>query len=102
MIQYEEKEYELKYNLKRLEIIEAATGISTLANVKQTGGLLGISSLKAYFAHALKEEGADSFVSPKKATEICESLIESEGYETVCGLVLECLQRDCPFFFPAA
>ena len=101
MIEYNKKSYELKYSINRIEKIEAVTEMPTLAELKRTGGMLGLASLKAYFAYGLKEEGADVFVMPKPAMEICESLIETEGYSEVLGMVLEALERDCPFFFRA-
>ncbi len=101
MIEVNGKKYILKYNLKRIELIESVTNMPTMAEIQRTRGYLGVMALKSYFAYALKEEGADSFVKPKEGMEICEALIESEGYENVCGLVLENMQRDVPFFFPA-
>lgn len=83
-------------------MIEASTNMPTMAELQRTRGYLGIASLKTYFAYGLKEEGADIFVKPKEGIEICEELIESSGYEKVCGEVLESLQRDCPFFFQSA
>lgn len=102
MLEINGSKYELKYNIKRIEMIEAATGKPVLAEIRRTDGMLGIASLKAYFAYGLKEEGADTFVAPKKGMEMCEQLIEEENYAEVCGIILEALQRDCPFFFPAS
>lgn len=99
-VEIEGKTYELKYNMKRIEMIESVTGMPTLADLKRNSGMLSISSLKTYFAYALKEQGADVFVQPKKGLEMCEALIENEGYEKVCYLVLEAIQEGCPFFFP--
>lgn len=102
MLEIDGKNYELKYNLKRIEMIESITGMPTMAELQQNRGMLGIMQLKTYFAYALKEEGADAFVAPKKGIEMAEALIQSEGYVEVCGLVLEALGRDCPFFFQGA
>lgn len=96
------KEYELKYNLKRIELIESATNMPTMAEIQRTRGYFGVTSLKTYFAYGLKEKGSDAFEKPKIGMEICEELINSEGYENVCALVLENMQRDCPFFFQGA
>lgn len=94
--------YELKYSLKRIELIENAVGMPTMAELNAHQGLFGITALKSYFAYGLKEEGADAFVPPKKGMEIAEELIETEGYMAVNGAVLESLERDCPFFFQGA
>lgn len=101
MVEYNGKKYELKYNLKRIEMIESVTNMPTMAEIQRTRGYLGVAALKTYFAYALKEAGADVFVKVKEGMDICEALIETEGYENVCGLVLESMQRDVPFFFPA-
>ena len=99
MIEYDGKNYVLKYNMKRIEMIESVTNMPTLAEIKRTGGMLSLLSLKAYIAYAIKRDGEDKFLPPKKGMKIAESLIEANGYAEVCGLVLESLERDCPFFF---
>lgn len=99
MITYGGKNYVLKYNMKRIELIEGVTNMPTLADLQRTRGLLSLASLKTYVAYGIKEDGADTFLNPKKGMEIAESLIESNGYPDVCAIVLEALERDCPFFF---
>lgn len=95
------KEYELKYNLKRVGMIENVTEMPTMAELQKHRGMLSIQHLMVYFGYAVKEADSDAFLPPKKGMEMAESLIESQGYNTVCGWVLEAIQRDCPFFFPA-
>lgn len=99
MFEINGKNYVLKYSIGRIEMIEKATGLSVLAELGKNQGMLGIASLKLYFAYGLKEEGAEVFVPTKKAAEMAEQLIQDEGYVRVCGLVVEALERDCPFFF---
>lgn len=99
MIEYGGKNYVLKYNMKRIEMIESVTNMPTMADLRRTGGMLSLASLKAYIAYGIKEEGEDVFLKPKKGMEIAENLIESNGYTDVCTTVLEALERDCPFFF---
>ena len=93
------KTYVLKYNLKRVELIENTVGMPMMSEIANNKGMLGVTVLKAYFAYGLKEDGADSFVPPKTGMKMAEGLIESEGYAKVNGAVMEALQRDCPFFF---
>lgn len=95
---YNEKEYELKYNLKRIEMIENNTSLPTMAQISRTGGYFGVSDLKVYLSMGLKEKGADVFVMPRPAEKIAESIIEQD-YRSACAAVLEGLERDCPFFF---
>lgn len=102
MFTFDKKNYCLKYNIKRIEMIEQVTEMPTLAEIRKTGGMLGLKSLKTYFAYGLKEEGADAFMPVQKGYEMCESLIERDGYENIVAAVLEAIQRDCPFFFQGA
>ena len=99
MFEINKKNYVLKYNLKRVELIENAVGMPMMAELSARRGILSITALKTYFAYGLKEEGADVFVKPKDGMEMAEALIENEGYMKVNGAVLEAMQRDCPFFF---
>lgn len=99
MIEHNNKKYVLKYNMQRIELIEAQTSMPTMAQINKTGGYFGLNDLKIYFKYALKEEGADVFVMPKKAEEIATDIIENTGYVNACGMVLEAIERDCPFFF---
>ena len=50
MFEIDGKTYELKYNLKRIEMIENATGSPTMAEMQKNKGMLGISQLKTYVA----------------------------------------------------
>ncbi len=99
MIEYGGKKYVLKYNMKRIEMIESVTNMPTMADLRRTGGMLSLASLKAYIAYGIKEECSEVFLKPKKGMELAESMIESIGYTDVCTTVLEALERDCPFFF---
>ena len=49
----------------------------------------------------MKEAGSDIFVPIKEGMKLAEELIQAEGYSKVCGLVINILERDCPFFFRA-
>ena len=102
MFEYDGKNFVLKYNVNRVELIEDQTDLPSLVQIQRTSGMFKLRDLKIYFAYGLKEEGADVFYSIKKGLEICEKLIEEKGYPYVASLVLENLQRDCPFFFQDA
>ncbi|MBU9728038.1 hypothetical protein [Diplocloster modestus] len=101
MIEIDGKEYELKYNLRRVELIENTTEEPLMALLRKNKGYLSLQNLKVCFSFGLKEAGSDVFVPVKKGQEFAEKLIEDEGYDNVDMLVVEALQRDCPFFFPA-
>lgn len=102
MLEVNGKTYELEYNMKRIELIEQATGMPTMAELQRTKGMFGLSQLKTYFGYGLKEAGTSAFVAPKKGMEICEGIMEEKGYAFVAGKVLEAIERDCPFFFQGA
>lgn len=102
MFEIDQKTYTLKYNLKRVELIENTVGMPMMAEIASHKGMLGITALKSYFAYGLKEEGADVYVSPKAGMSMAEKLIETEGYIKVNGAVMEALEKDCPFFFQDA
>nr|DAF98393.1 MAG TPA: tail assembly chaperone protein [Siphoviridae sp. ctnNB1] len=103
MLEFEGVRYTLRFSQKRIEMIEAVTNMPTMAELSRTKGFLSLSALKTYFAYALKyqdEESGGGYVNVKKGMDICTKLIDGEGYEAVCMLVLEALERGCPFFFP--
>lgn len=102
MFEIEGKDYELKFNLKRIQLIEDSLGgKSFMSMAKETKGLFGVTELMTMTAFALRETGEDIFLPYKKAMEIAETFLCTKGYETVCEAVLEQIQKDCPFFFRA-
>ena len=48
MIEYKKHNYELKYNIKRVRMIEEATGKSTLDIIRTNKGMLTINDLIIY------------------------------------------------------
>lgn len=97
--EFDGKEYELKYSIQRIEMIENITDMPTIASMQKNSGMFSISHLKTYFGYAVKEYGSDVFQPPKKGMEMAEALLQREGYLNVTAMVLEALERDCPFFF---
>lgn len=51
MIEIDGKNYVLKYNISRIEMIENSTGKSVMADIRANSGMLSIASLKLYFAY---------------------------------------------------
>lgn len=100
MFEVNGKMYELKYNIKTLEKLEATTGKGVMANLSQSGGILSITDLKIYFALALFNEDGNR-VGQKQGLDIAEELIMSEGYAKINEAVVVTLDRDCPFLFQA-
>lgn len=97
MIEYAGKDYELTYGLRRIEMIENAINAPVMTTIAHTRGLFRISDLRAFLVLGLKEQEG-GYVANKLATEIADSLIDA-SYSEACALVLEALERDCPFMF---
>lgn len=101
MIEFNGIQYELKYTLKRMELIENATGKPFMAAAAINKGFLSISDLKTFFAYGIKEIDKN-YVAFSKGQELAEKLIESEGYIPVNKMVVAAIQNDCPFLFQNA
>lgn len=100
MLEYNGNTYELKYSIKRIEIIENAMKKPLMSVILK--GQLSITELKCMIAYAAKKEGADAFMNPKVGMEMVEHLLEEPGgYVKLSEYVAECIERDCPFFFQA-
>ena len=101
MFEVNGKEYELKFNLKRIDLIEKVMGKPLFGIFIQSQGALSIGEIENIFSYALKEKGSDSFVAPKEGAKHAEYLIQENGLPRVTAAILETLQEDCPFFFQA-
>jgi hypothetical protein len=100
MFEIEGKNYTLRYNIRRIELIESATQESMMAELKRTNCLLSLRTLKTYFSYGLQNESGN-YISPKEAESYAEKLIQSEGYAKLDEAVISAIQNDCPFFFQA-
>lgn len=101
MFQIGEKSYELKYGIGRVKLIESAAGSPVMSALANSKGMLSLSMLENCFSYGLKESGSDIYVPPKAARECFEQYLTENGYANTVTLVLENLERDCPFFFQA-
>lgn len=99
MFEWEGKQYELKFSLERIKMIENATGKPIVTEIAQNDGILSTNSLELCLALALKEYGADVFYPTKKGIKIADDMLMQNGYSAVAGLVFKALERDCPFLF---
>lgn len=100
MFEYNGVNYELRYNIKRIEMIESATRKSVVSIMKK--GALSINELKIMFAYGVCKEGTYAFELPKKALTMAEEMLGKTGsYIEMSDMVAEAIERDCPFFFPA-
>ena len=99
MFEYEGKEYELKFNLERLKLVEKACKMPTVADIVLTNGALSIESIETYFGFCLKDVETGSFVGRREGVKIADHLIETEGYLKVNNMLIERMAEDMPFLF---
>lgn len=102
MFEHNGKNYELKFNLGRLKLVENYLKMPTVADIVQTNGALSIGSIETYFGFCLKEVGSDIFVDRKTGVEIADAMIEKNGYLSVNNMIIEKMNQDMPFLFRSA
>lgn len=102
MFELNGKEYELKFNIERLKLVENFLKLPTVADIVQTNGALSLSAIEVYFGYCLKEVGNDSFVSRKDGAKIAEDLMKEKGYLAVNNMIIEKMAEDMPFLFQGA
>lgn len=102
MFELNGKEYELKFNIERIKLVENFLKLPTVADIVQTNGALSINAIEVYFGYCLKEVGSDTFVSRKDGAEIAEDLMKEKGYLAVNNMIIEKMSEDMPFLFQGA
>ena len=101
MFEYNGKNYNIKFNIKRIEMIEN-TLKKSVVSVMQSGAL-SVHELKVMFAYGAIKEGANAFEPPRKALDMADDMLSHPGsYAMMSDMVAEAIERDCAFFFPAA
>lgn len=101
-LKYKGQNLDLKYDIARIKLIEKVSSTSLMSMLSQSGGMMSLETLETYFAYGLKNVDNDSYVPVSKGMEIADDLLQKEGYAQIVSLVVEALQRDCPFFFQVA
>ena len=91
--------YTLKYNVKKVKIIEMATKTSLIADMARGNGVLPLQTLETAFTHALVEEVTNNAVKPSEAQEMFEKVLEENGYITLNTAIVEKIQSDLGFMF---
>jgi hypothetical protein len=72
MFEVSGKEYELKYSTSRVKLIEKQLdGESATHAMLGNDGMMSLTAVEAFYKFGLKEAGADAFVVPAKAVEVC-------------------------------
>lgn len=98
----EEKNYEIKYTINRVQMYERASKMPIMASFAKNDGSFSVSELVSLVSYGLKRTDKEGFLPLNKATEIATGLIEENGYVRVYQEVITTLQRDCGFFFIGA
>lgn len=102
-IEYDGSQYELKFNLERLKLIEGTLQKPIISVYTERKGAFSFDEMEKVFQISLKEIGSDFFCSNKKAKEIFEAVIQQEnGYRDINNYIALKLQENCPFLFPKA
>lgn len=91
--------YTLKFNKTKSNLIERQSGKSIMAEFNQTGGLLPVWLLEIMFANALVEENENKPVKGQKAIDICDKVLEENGYQATLTAVVNKYTDDMGFMF---
>ena len=70
MFTFDDKDFEFKFSIGRIELIEQVTEMPTLSNINRTGGLLSIKDLKPIL-HMRSRKQIPMFSSPLKRAWKC-------------------------------
>ncbi len=101
MYKIDGKQYDYKYTIQRIGMIEQAIGASLVGTIAASKGILSLEHLKILFAYGmLSEDGV--YVPLKKGMEFAEKLIEKDGLIKLSIEASEALLKDCPFLFQTA
>ena len=101
MLEINGKQYELKFNLERLKLIEAAKKSSLMGEYYNTNGMFSIQTCELVFQFATKEAGSDTFVGQVDGSKLCEQALMQRGYATIALEIQNALTKDMPFLFQA-
>lgn len=103
MLEINGTQYELKFNLERLKLIERSINKPLVSIYVEQKGAFSLDQMEKVFIISLKEEGSDFFCSNAQAKKVFNEAIQREnGYQTINNMIAQRLQEDCPFLFPSA
>ena len=99
MITYNGTDYELKFNIGRIKLVEAVLNKSAVEALIGRGGMMPLADVEAFYSYGLKESGAETFLKAKEAAAIADGIMEAEGYTQAVLYVREAMKRDMGFLF---
>lgn len=95
-MEIEGEQYELRFNDRRIDIIEKMIGGSIIGAVST--GFVKQFDLRVIFSQGLKK--VDGPYAPQKfAEDAFKSIRDEYGYEALILMISDALERDCGFFF---
>lgn len=100
MLTHDDKNYEIKLNLRVIKQIEGVLEKGIMAVLRESNGMLSINDLTTIAGYGLYNEDGNR-ISPAQGIDIAEQFLIEKGYAELITLVVEALERDCPFFFQA-
>lgn len=101
MIEYNGNQYQLKFNIERIKLVEKALKKPLITIYSSQGGAFSLEEMETIFLICLKPQGSDFFCNNKEAREIFNDVIQQEnGYVNVNNEIATVLMEDCPFLFP--
>ena len=99
MFKIGQKEYELKYTIKRVELLERNLSEKSLMSlISKTGAAFSIGDLRVLLAFGLIEKGTNATIDLGKAEEMTDKLFEKYVYTELCEAVFKQIRSDCAFF----
>lgn len=99
MFNYKDETYELKLNLKVVRQVEGALGKGIMAILRESGGMMSINDLIIIAGYGMYNSEGNR-ISPAQGMEIAEAFMIEKGYVELITVVIDTIDRDCPFFFP--
>lgn len=99
MVENNGNNYDLKFNMNRVELFEKNSHFNLMASLSATGGMISLAQLENLFAAGLKSVDSGLYVTTNTGVKICRNYIEQNGYADTCMMVLNALQEGCPYLF---
>lgn len=99
MFEVEGDVLELRFNMQKIKTLETMQRVSLMAELSQSRGMLSFALLEGLFTVALYNNTAEQNVKGKKAQDIFNALLETEGYANLNAVTVGKLQEDLGFLF---
>lgn len=99
MFEVEGKTYTLKFNEKKMDVIERTADVSLMSEFNKTNGLISMGLLRVMFTTALLDDETGNPVKGQKAIDIFDKVKETNGYQGLTNATLNQFTEDMGFLF---